>query len=500
MRFIGIKQLLLAGFISFALGGPALATELRVAVPAAPGSIDPICWASASDLWLIDNLLPRLLKPVPGDTWKYELSAAKSLDTSDPKNIKFELKPGMMWSNGFGEVTADDVKYSYERFLNPDVATCGLTDFEIVDNVEITGTYTGIIHLKWPGAGFIGATLSTATGAIVSKKAVESVGGSFTDMPPATSGPYRVKSFTSGETMVLERDPDWTGTPGKIDEISIIPVPDANAQEIAFRAGEIDYALLAINQLGALEANMPEGGAVKVVHTADYSFLSLNTEHPNLKDPRVRKAIRLALDVPAIVAPDEPATGFSAVGVVGHIDSAIPPRDVAAAKALIEEAGATGQSVKLSFPNDSATLVWAQIIQSNLAEIGLQVEIDQLDEGAFWDITARPSEERQMDIQTWAGNPETYYVLQYFAEKEKGTWNWSNFSNKDFEALLEKVKDTFDPAERGKIYQQMQQILADNGAVIYLTNPSYPILYRTNVKPGMLPSGEPVFSAFEPVQ
>ncbi|MBH1974477.1 MAG: peptide ABC transporter substrate-binding protein, partial [Rhodobacteraceae bacterium] len=138
--------------LTIGLALPAHADTLRIAIPSDPAYVDPAYFGSTSEFYLIDNLYPRLAKYVPGDSWKWQLDAAQSVDLSDPQNIRFELKPGLMWSGGFGELTAEDVKYSYERHLNADLGSGIAAEFTLLDNVEVTGKYTGIIHLKEPSA------------------------------------------------------------------------------------------------------------------------------------------------------------------------------------------------------------------------------------------------------------------------------------------------------------------------------------------------------------
>jgi peptide/nickel transport system substrate-binding protein len=94
-----------------------------------------------------------------------------------------------MWSGGFGELTAENVKYFFERHLNPDLASSIASEYALLDNVEVTGPYSGIIHLKAPSASFWSVTMVYTTGAIVSKTAAEAAGGYFEAVPMATIGP-----------------------------------------------------------------------------------------------------------------------------------------------------------------------------------------------------------------------------------------------------------------------------------------------------------------------
>lgn len=477
------------------------ADTLRMAVPSDPTYVDPAYWGNGMDQFLIDNLFPRLGKPVAGDEWKFELDAAKSMDFSDPQNIKFELKPGILWSNGYGELTAEDVKYSFERHKNPELESALLNDYETITEVEVTGKYTGIIHYAWEAAPFWVTTLTYTNGAIISKKALEEAGGYFAAQPTTSAGPYKVKEVSAGERYVLERDPNWIGDAAHFDEIVMIPINDENAAEIAFAAGEIDFTLTTFGNKSALQNNLPEGGVIKDLSTINPYWLGMNMEDPALTDIRVRKAIQLAIDVPAILeATDGPgtkqATGLAAQGMIGYRDELPIKRDVEKAKKLIQEAGAEGTTLKLSYAGFAIRMTAGQIIQSNLAEIGINVELDQQNDATFWDVTVNKPENMQLSLKEWTGNPDLLYTFQYYTDEMKGEWNWEYFSDTRFSELRDAAWVESDEAKRGEMYKEMQTIMEDSGAFLFINNPPALALYNNKIKPGMLPDGRPIFGAF----
>lgn len=489
--------------LTIGLALPAHADTLRIAIPSDPAYVDPAYFGSTSEFYLIDNLFPRLAKYVPGDSWKWQLDAAQSVDLSDPQNIRFELKPGLIWSGGFGELTAEDVKYSYERHLNTDLGSGIAAEFTLLDNVEVTGKYTGIIHLKEPSASFWTATMIFTTGAIVSKTAAESVGGYFEATPIASIGPYKFKSYEPGQKMVLDRDPGWTGTPGAFDEIDLIPIADDNAATIAFEAGELDFTTLNALDYDLLSANPPKGGVVALVQSVDPFWLGITETAAPLQDIRVRQAIQLAVDVPAILSAKSngkavQATGLAAPGTLGARTTPPLARDLAKAKALVAEAGAEGTTIRLDFVNTASdgSNTAAQIIQANLAEIGLTVELNGQDEGTFWSIDSIRGTDPQLHLKTWFGNPDALYIMQYFTREQIGTWNWESLQNDEYEALLAKARTTIDEGERGKLYQRMQEIMEASGDFLFISHEAYTVLSRDTMQPAFLPDGRPVFADF----
>lgn len=486
------------GAVSSARGEEAL----RIAVPSDPGSLDPAYWGTTVDQILIDNLFPRLAKyVVDGDSWTIELDAAKSIDMSKPQEIGFELKPGIIWTGGFGEMTADDVKFSFERHLDPDLASGVAAEFAPLDHVEVTGRYTGIIHLTGPAATFWSATLVNTSGAIVSRKAVEAAGGWFEAVPAATASAYEISDFQPGSMLALVRDPDWTGETGDFDRIELLSIGDPNAAELAFDAGEIDYFRGAAANYDALTANPPKDAEIKLVPSIDPMWVGLNMANAKLTDPRVRKAVQLAVDVPAVVQATlgdaaTSATGMIAEGLPGYREGKAMTRDVEAARALLKDAGAEGLELQLSYVNTTAGETAAQVMQANLAEAGITLVLNGQDEGTYWSVDAASMSDLELTLQTWSGNPDGFYMLQYFVEDQIGVWNWQSYHSPEYDALVAEARMTEDPDQRGVLYERMQDLLADSGTFIFLAHEPRVAVWRTTIEPGFLPDGRPVFADF----
>ena len=144
--------------------------ELNVRLGEDFTTLDPAFWQSGADLTMINVLFPKLIEFKSGSDWEYELQAAESIEQVDELTIKFTLKPGLMWTDGYGEVTTEDVKYSYERYIDPELASPIIGDWLPLKEVEIVDKYSGIIHLKEPFAPIWWSTLPYSSGAIVSKK------------------------------------------------------------------------------------------------------------------------------------------------------------------------------------------------------------------------------------------------------------------------------------------------------------------------------------------
>jgi peptide/nickel transport system substrate-binding protein len=327
-----------------------------------------------------------------GDSWGWRPTGAASIEQVDPTHVRFTLRPGIMFTNGFGEMTADDVKFSYERIADPAEQSEYADDFAQLDHVEVTDQYSGVIVLKEPFAPLWTSSLPAGSGCIVSKQAVEAAGGSFTTDPPATAGPYKIKEWQPKQRLTLVRDPDWNGEPGGFEEIQIYPIEDEKAAEIAFEAGELDYTAVSVSSLPTYEADPPAGAKLIRKPSLAYVWLGMNVDAPPFDNPKVREAVQRAVDVDAVLEAAyfgvaDRATGIVAPGLIGHRDKLLndPAPDLEQARTLLAEAGhPDGFSCTLDILNKTERLTAAQVIQATLAEIGIEVQINQHDSGTFW--------------------------------------------------------------------------------------------------------------------
>jgi len=383
--------------LAISLTAPAKSAELNVRLGEDFTTLDPAFWQSGADFTMINVLFPKLIEFKSDTSWEWELQAAESIEQVDELTIKFTLKPGLMWTGDYGEVTTEDVKYSYERYIDPELESPIIGDWLPLKEVEVVDKYNGIIHLKEPFAPIWWSTLPYTSGAIVSKKATEEAGGKFTTDPGATAGAYKIESWVPREKTVLVPHDGWNGPAAGFDRITILPIQETKSAEIAFEAEEVDITEISIGSVPALKDALPAGGVLDVRPTADYEFLGINIANEKLADVRVRQAIIKAIDVDTILegayfGVPERGNGLVAPGLVGHTGIKADPRDVDGARALLEEAGVSNLSLELDVLNSSEYVTAAQIMQANLAEIGIDLQINQLDSGTYWNIAADKGE------------------------------------------------------------------------------------------------------------
>ncbi len=430
-----------------------------------------------------------------GADGKVENQLVDSLTVSaDGLTIDFKLREGIMWQRGYGELTAEDVKFSYERFIDPDLAAAYADDFIALDHVEVLGKYEGQIILKEPQATLFTTTLPMTSGLIVSQKYFEEVGLDKVKTDAVGTGPYMMTEWKPNEKIVLTRNPDYWGAPAYYDEIQIIPITDDKTAEIALESGELDFSVISLASADRFQ-NDPTF-TVDVVPTNSYNWIGINVENPKLQDINVRKAILYGIDVQSILdaAYEGKATQARALiapGTVGYWEDApLYTRDVAKAQGFMDDAGLTTLDLNLAIQDTVEFRTWGEIVQANLAEIGINITIEPLDSGAFWELGAG---DKGMEVELFAmgysAQSDPAWFTMWFTCDQVGVWNWMRWCSPEFDAFHKEGIVTTDTTAREKIYIDMQVLWDESVNSVWITDLPVVYAYKPEVNPVIYPGG-----------
>ena len=480
---------------------------LKIRTYADMRSLDPAFSQGIVDEEIQSSIYSKLIQYKPGREWGYDLDAAESIEQVDDTHIKFKLKSGIMFTGGYGEMTAEDVKYSFERILDKSLESTNTPDWGSLKEVTVDGKYEGTIVFDeaYPPAWNI--ALPYIVGNIVSKKAWEEAGGKVDTTTPCVSGPYMHKEWQPKQKTILVRNPDWHGGEAAFDEIQIFPIDDENTAQIAYESGDIDCTRVSLGAVGNLKSSPPANSTIEEYPSLYYVWVGMNVENEVMADANLRKAVQHCIDVPSILQASyfgaaEASTGIIAPGLLGHrAQSNVPPEmNIAKAKEYMAAAGLTSANITLDVLNKSANVTTAQVIQATCAEAGINVEVNLHESGAFWSLGDSSSGERYKDIQLilnrYSMGPDASYATAWFVTEQKGIWNWERYSDPEFDRLEAAAKAETDNDKRSKMYQTMQDMMEDSGAYRFITHEATPVIYRNTISPAFRPDGLPLLRRF----
>jgi peptide/nickel transport system substrate-binding protein len=430
----------------------------------------------------------------PARGWTAENLLAESLEKSaDGKTYAFTLKQGIEFHHGFGELTASDVKYSFERCagiqkLYPGAPKSAVSyyggDMPGMREVKVTGKYTGQIVFDQPFTPFETITLPFATsGLILPEKAVDKYRSAW-PVHPIGTGPYEVASYTPNSEMVLQRFAGYghanaaLGTSSDFDEIRMVlaplnSLPKGEALTVGLQSGEVDFT----PNLGPLDiAKLKTDSSFRTYEPAiplTYFFLALDVQNPKLKDIRVRQAVRAALDIPEIIQANQLPLSARLNSLIAKemgqgywADAPEYTRDVAMAKSLLAEAGVSDLTLEIAAP-EITTLGGSpndvmQVIQSNLSDAGITVNIIETPPDNYVSKAGYGS----LVWNAYNGAPDPYYQLEWFTCSQIGVWNYASWCSPKYSSLEQALGRTSDVATRDAICIQMQQLIDE--AVSYV--------------------------------
>ncbi len=457
-------------------------------------NLDPAFIDTCYDEYVSRTVLEGLIRFV-GSTGETENYLAEWIKTSeDGLEIHFKLREGIMWHKGYGELTAEDVKYSYERYQDPELAAAYADDWAALDHVEINSKYEGTIVLKEPQATIWTTTLPLTSGSIVCKKQVEEIGNEKFSTDIVGTGPYIFDKWMPNEKVILKRNEEYWGELPFWEEIHLIPIVEAAAAEIALESGEIDFGEISITSVERFESN-PDFEVMLNMPTCAFGWLGMNIENPKLQDINVRQAIRYAIDVPDILEATylgkvKQAKAIIPPYILGYWDEApLYERDLEKARSYMSKAGISSLDLELAVENLLEFRTWAEIIKENLAEIGINVSINVIDTSAFLSIGEGDSgKEVELFTMVFYGAPDPAWFVMWFISDQIGVWNWMRWSDPEYDALHKEGLATLDPERRAQIYINMQDLWDKAAHSVWIRHDSMVYAYPKKIAPVLYPN------------
>lgn len=443
---------------------------LRIGLSTPPASLDPAVARSPEEFAPASTAYRQLVAADGGP----EVARSWSSDAGF-RVWTMRIAPGQRFASG-GAVDAAAVKFSLDRVLAIGRGNAG----EIIDHiarVDAIDAMTVRITLRRPTPR-LPAILADRSASIVDPAIASGAGagkwgaGRIADRT-AGSGEYRVTS-TRGGLVMLARNPHWHGPRGKFDGIVYRVVSDPLVRGMAVARGELDIGVLMPAQSLSRVSRDP-AVAVASVTVPAYQNLAFNLARPGFRDARLRRAIAMAIDAPAIIryirgGHASRFYGPLAPNVPGHDPALWPYRaDPAAAAALARQAQRPDAPVSLIYPGVSAeTDTVAQYLQAVLVPLGVKVRIERLSVPAYVDRMQRGSYDLVL-MGFVATTQDASGVLNFWFDPAKaGADNPARYSNPVVTRLIAAAASEADPRRRAVLHRQIALIVNRDLPYIYL--------------------------------
>ena len=454
-----------------ASGTPKMGGKLISALDTNPVGIDPHTGSSFAGQMVFEQVYDTLFEFTP--TLEIVPALATNLEVIDDLTYKITIRDDVTFHNG-RKFVAEDVKYSIERAADASIGSVRAAWYTPLDGIEAPDETTVIVNLKSAFAPLV-SYMAMPGSAMIPREVVEEH-GDLTAVAVGT-GPMMLEKFQNNEYALLKKFADhWREGIPLVDEHEIRIATDEQSRVAAIRAKEHDFSRMFDPQNAwTLER---EGFKLFKGLTASRPLTIINCRQGPLSEKRVRQALSWAIDRQAMMETtifgDGVLSGYIPVadetwGVpVSEFEPYSGP-DLDRARSLLAEAGyADGfECVMKASPQYAFDLSNGQIMQQQLAAIGVNMKIEQLEWGNLLD-TYRST--RDFDllniILTYSPDPDGYmYDLLHSAS----TTNHAGIADPQLDDLLERGRTTVDLEERKKIYREAQLLLENDLCPILTT-------------------------------
>ena len=437
-------------------------------------SLDPHASAAAGTREVLFNVYEGLVKTGPDG----ELipAVAERYDISDDGLVyTFTLREGVKFHNG-DPVTAEDVIYSINRCAGNSGDSALVSALSAIQDLKATDERTVTFRLEQPDMELI----YFLTAAIIPQSSEGQTG-----FIPGT-GPFQLVSRSPQENIIMERFDDYWGTPAKVSKVTYQIYEDSTALMMALKGGSVDIcAHLTSAQTAQLGDDFTVAEGTMNLVQAVY----LNNARAPFDNEKVRQAMSYAINRQEImdIMADGHGTAVGSSSYPAFTKYFLPelvdkyPHSVEKAKELLAQAGyPNGFDMTISVPNNyQPHMDTAEVVAEQLREAGIRVTIQPVEWSTWLDTIYNGRQFQATVVGVDAANMTARAMLERFTSDYAK--NFINYSNPAYDALFQQAINATDEATQTDLYKQMETMLADTAANVYIQDLSDLVAMRQDL-------------------
>lgn len=454
------------------------AAEISMSLLATPNSMDPHAANDQPSNHVNVNIYERLVEFTPD----LELvpGLAESYEQLDDTTWEFNLRDGIEFHDG-EPFNAEAVKINLDRVMDETVGSPVAFLFELIEEVEVIDQYT--IHIKTDGPfAALPSHLAHPAGGMISPAVIaedyaQAEPLTAVNQNPVGTGPFEFEEISEGDFVRLERNESYWGEPAKASAFTFSAVPEDATRIAELTTGNTDL-IYPLDPNDFTQVNEQDGTTVNETESVRMEYVGFNTEKEPFNDPAVRQAVAHAVnkeDIINIMLEDKAVVAETPLSsaVNGHSDNLKPiDYNLETARNILDENGyGDGFTAEITVQDRTAADI-ATYLQQELAQLNIELEIYQIEAGAFLDYVG--SGEHDMFIGGWGTVTldADYGLSPLFHSSSIGTsGNRTRYANDEVDMLLSDARSETDEERRLKLYEEAQQIIIDEAPLIPIYHP-----------------------------
>lgn len=467
-----------------------IASTLHLSSSSNPARLNPLIATDSASSSIAGFLFNSLVK-YDESGQKIIGDLAESYRFITPTLIEFKLRRGVKWHDG-KPFSARDVLFTYDLIKAPTTITPYASDFRVVKKVSVLDDHTLRVLYEKPYFKALEIWMMGIVPRHILSRENDIMGSKFNTAPIGT-GPYILKKLEFSKQIVLEANPHYFEHRPKIDTIVFHVISDPMTRFLMLKSGQIDVSGLEPMQYERqLDRAFHHRFATLELPSHSYTYLGFNLRLKKFQDPRVRKALSLAIDREALnkilfLGHGKVCTGPFLPGSKGFNDEVkVPKRDLTRAKSLLSAAGYTKNhplEFEIATSNSNAIRPYAaEILQRQLLEIGVKVTIRVMEWQAFLNTVVMP---RKFDtvLLGWSLSltPDPY-ALWHSESDIAGGFNLVGYRSKKTDHLIEKMENSTDPSTIAALQREIFAQITSDDPYLFLVIPNDINIYSRAIK------------------
>ena len=455
-----------------------VSSNLHLSIRSSPSRLNPLLATDSASGeiagWIFNSLveydkngtiIPKLVK-----SWKF----------TDNKTLIFKLKKNIKWSDG-KDFTVDDVVFTYKLITSPKIYTPYSDEFRYVKSVEKLDNFTIKVIYKKPYFKSLNTWMTSIVPKHILKNQKDIMTSSFNQHPIGT-GAYTINGFEISKDIILKSNPNYFIHKPNIDKIIYHFIPDPSTNFLMLKTKKLDVGGLTPLQVERqLTPDFKSNYNIFEKMSNSYTYLGFNLKNKKFQNPLVRKAIAMAINKQQLIdilffghgrvcnGPFMPKTW----GYNKDIKTTYNPKK---AKELLKKAGYTKQN-PLHFTittnsNNDIRVNAVQIIQYQLAKIGVKVKIKTMEWQAFLNTVVMPKNFEAV-VLGWglSLSPDAYSIWHSDGAK-KGGFNFVSYKNSRVDKLIKKAEITIDKKLLSNYYKEIFKLIVNDHPYVFLYIPN----------------------------
>ena len=475
--------------IFFIFTGYLYASTLQLAISTNPSRLNPILATDSSSSEIASFLFNGLVKydkdlNIVGDL-------ADNFYFENNTTLIFKLKKNILWHDKV-RFSAKDVIFTYNTIISPKITTPYSSSFRFIKSVTLVDNFTIKVVYKKPYFKALETWMIGILPKHILKNEKDLMSSKFNTNPIGT-GAYKLQQFEFSKDIILNANEDYFNGKPKIDKISFHIIPDPMTRFLMLKSSLLDVGNIDPIQFERqLDKEFFRKFNIYEDISHSYTYLGFNLRKKKFQNPKVRKALSLAIDRDELVkilffkhakvcnGPFLPST------IAFNKNVKKPTKNIIKAKKLLKEAGYSKKNplkFEIVTSNASAIRPYAvQILQHQLKKIGVIVNIRIMEWQAFLNMVVFPHKFDAVLLGWGLSSTPDPYLFWHSDNDKKGGFNLVGYKNKKLDNMIEKSQTIIDRQHLGNLWKQMFKIIVDDNPYLFLYIPNSITVISKDIK------------------